>query len=896
MMKKLPALFCLLLLPVCALAQGRIEDELHWGLATVNPYGNRFEIDYVSPSVHKWYGQRHLPETYMGPWYQSDTRYAVEHYDRYVNNLLEGSDSYDTFGTYIGRGWLVYNWSQEQPLPRGSRIDKDTGGNAYQRFFGRLVVAGDRREGGNYRLMVGDEIYTFFTPLTFYKPRFNGVRMDYNNDRIQATLLASRPSAPDGEERTDVTQMLGGHAKVQLGERSSLGFTYVNAHNAQTELEFNEGNPLRGTLATQQNRTLDKLWVRVRDDSPGQGDAPAILADYEIVIEDREGNTYRGREVNLLPKITGGGNEGGRLVARDAENILLEYDLSRFKYEDITAAEITRATFELSVANDYRIEVASNVQTDGERFNPEIVFLPVRRSLGNVQDNSNTGFIKVDYGLPTANELLGTDWELIDWHGLSLRGEAVLNRRFFLYPNSVEKSHYQHSIDGTASYLQADWDLYPFALFFEGFNIEDEYTTNYWLVDKEGRIRYKDPVPQIIEFVDDDDDYNARPEWQRPDLERSAGGIVRAQRWDNVAWPGFDENGDFVNDHNQNRNSFPDYEEPFLRFRSDRPEFLFGLDMNHNGTTDRFENDNLPDYPYKSDHRGFNAHSKTNIGPNFALTLGRQHMKLISGDGETRAWYSLLSWKYRFKGGSGVRFFAHGASVNDNISDDLWLWFQPLGSPGRMREELDQLPLKDAWKSTLYADFDQRIGPDIRLLHRIKWDQVHQREKSTTDLFGFPARRASGFFGLINKAEWSVPVGLAVFEPRWKSEYRRDRPFTTRLSEAESLEETMFLLWTQPLFAESSGVSYFPRYGRQLFDSQVQVGLERSWFWMLEGAREEIAEDFNSWTLLLQLTNRVAYQGYQLVTRLGVQVEHQSFAKSASESASMLFLSMNAGL
>ena len=74
------------------------------------------------------------------------------------------------------------------------------------------------------------------------------------------------------------------------------------------------------------------------------------------------------------------------------------------------------------------------------------------------------------------------------------------------------------------------------------------------------------------------------------------------------------------------------------------------------------------------------------------------------------------------------------------------------------------------------------------------------------------------------------------------------------------------------------------------------MGLERSWFWMLDGAREEIAEDFNSWTLLLQLTNRVAYQGYQLVTRLGVQVERQSFAKSASESASMLFLSMNAGL
>ncbi|MFT7694880.1 MAG: hypothetical protein ACI8P2_003514, partial [Candidatus Latescibacterota bacterium] len=104
------------------------------------------------------------------------------------------------------------------------------------------------------------------------------------------------------------------------------------------------------------------------------------------------------------------------------------------------------------------------------------------------------------------------------------------------------------------------------------------------------------------------------------------------------------------------------------------------------------------------------------------------------------------------------------------------------------------------------------------------------------------------------------------------------------------------LLWTQPLFAESAGVSYFPRYGRQLFDSQLQIGIERSWFWMMDGMREEIAEDFGSWTLLLQLTNRVAYQGYQLVTRAGMQVERQNFARSATESASMLFLSMNAGL
>ena len=30
------------------------------------------------------------------------------------------------------------------------------------------------------------------------------------------------------------------------------------------------------------------------------------------------------------------------------------------------------------------------------------------------------------------------------------------------------------------------------------------------------------------------------------------------------------------------------------RYASDRPEFLFGVDMNNNGIIDRFENDDLP--------------------------------------------------------------------------------------------------------------------------------------------------------------------------------------------------------------------------------------------------------------------------------------------------------------
>ena len=80
-------------------------------------------MEYVSPSLHKWYAPRHLPETYMGPWYAQSTNYARDDYARYLSRLLEGEEAYDTFGNPLGRGWLVYSWMQEQPGPRGSVVD-----------------------------------------------------------------------------------------------------------------------------------------------------------------------------------------------------------------------------------------------------------------------------------------------------------------------------------------------------------------------------------------------------------------------------------------------------------------------------------------------------------------------------------------------------------------------------------------------------------------------------------------------------------------------------------------------------------------------------------------------------------------------------------------------------
>jgi hypothetical protein len=882
-------------------------------LGTPRSVTPRFELDYVTPQVHRWYGARHLPETYWQPWTSSGDNYASQTYSRYVDRLLEGDDFYDVLGSPLGRGWLVYSWTQEQPQALGSQIIKapsrdvrnsseasafGTGGGfpAYERYFNRLVISGDQRGSSAYRLMIGDAIYTMFTPLTFYKPAYNGLRIDLAGSRHSATMLLSRVSDPNGRvdaqagtstsgNGTGATHLMAGHLDLALGSLTRLGLSYVNVHSAHTQLPLNNGNPLNGTLTVLQNQPLRKLWVRLRDDSPSDGSDGAVLLAHDIVLVDTSGQQIRGSEVGFRPRIEGGVSQGGALVANGSEQILLEYDLQALDAAGIGSADLRGARIELDLANDYRVEVASNLQADGRGSAANTVFLTELRAEGNVGDRSNTGIVSLDYGLPVASEIYGVDWDLPSWRGLSLKGEVALNHRLRRYPNPVLDKHHQVSQTAGAGYAHLAYQRDPWMLFLETFSLDDDYGTSFWVSDPGGLLYFGTPIPQLYEFVDDDDDLNAVPEWQRP-FQPSADGI---------AWPGYDENQDGLNDHNQNFNFIPDYEEPFLRFRSDRPEFLFGLDMNHNGTIDRFENDERADYPYRTDHRGYNAYLRTNAGPDVEFTFGRQRMRQLAGDGHTRAWYALSLWDRPFRRGGGLRLFAYAALVQDTIADDLVQWFQPVDVRGRMQALPDELPMQDAWKNVLYAELQQHIGSGTRIEHRVKWEWRRQLD-SDASLRSREGRRSSGSLSMVNRGQWDIPVGLATLEPRIKSEFRRDRPFSLRRSESTTLEEIAILLWRQPVLAEHVAVGYFPGYGRQGFRTTLELGLETSRFWLLQGQRAEVETDFWRWTLVSQLTNRVAYEGYQLVTRTGLRLSGWRFDDGRSQHTNLLFLTINAGL
>ena len=112
--------------------------------------------------------------------------------------------------------------------------------------------------------------------------------------------------------------------------------------------------------------------------------------------------------------------------------------------------------------------------------------------------------------------------------------------------------------------------------------------------------------------------------------------------------------------------------------------------MNHNGTIDRFENDILPDYPYKKDHSGTTP-LQVEVIPGLKGVWGRQNMRLLSGDGHTRSHYYLATWVRCSRG--PPRLAAHGARVKDDIPDDLRQWVQPLDAPGRMVDVRDACPV-----------------------------------------------------------------------------------------------------------------------------------------------------------------------------------------------------------
>ncbi len=831
----------------------------------------------MTPSMRKWQYPQSLYNFYR--WTGEEySNYARDNYERYVSTELEGFRTYDMYGNYITRGFEVYNWTIDSPVTSGSTVRK---GPKYASWFSNLVVSSMSKGQFYSSMTVGEAIRATLTPLTFSKPAFNGVQWDFASDKYQATIVASRLASPGarilfenstGQVLGDMTNLFGFHSKMQLGDFSKLGFTYLNVSNFSTGRKFGD-NSLNGVLTEAQNGgNVETIVLRLSDDSPEDGRGGAQLFAERIIINGVD-------HPEIVPSPRGGVRRAGVIEANGAEALELTYNIARdFRQqpddEITTFQEIKEIEFELVIANDYRVEITSNLQVNGQG---EPVFLLVERAHGNVSDGSNQRFIRFEYGLPTGKDILGLSFDVDDVKGFNLRSEIALSRDYRRFPNQNFQEHELAKEDGVAYYVTASQDSYPWFAQGELYRMDPEYKTNAFITDARGFIDYGNPERYTFELVDDNDDQDRFPDWKRlwqngdnafGETPFGTGGQADPQ-----VFPGYDENSDFISDFNQNDNNVPDFAEPFLRYTVDPPEFLFGVDMNNNGTIDRFENDVYADYPYRQDRNGWNLYGGVNFSESLKLTLGRSSMDEISSKREADMNYAILTGQWNWPG-IDMRVFQYLRTAKDDIEDNVIEWVDPDG----FRDRIDPLITQDTFVYTGYLTFDYLRLKKLNIYNKVKYDFFKQRG-SESDI-----KDDRLFLGIINRVDYPVPIteNLSLW-PRWKSIFRKINP--TFSTELDITEWSQFYILTSKYYI--------------LPTTNLEYGVEFNLFRNLKDRPDILppgyVDDFTATVLAVQLSNKSAYLGYSLTMNTGFRWERRAF-EEATDTNTLVFIRVFAGL
>ncbi len=959
----------------------RLGEEVFYSTSGVPIYTHALD-----PTVHRWY----VPATMFAELGRSQWEYTNfarprDRYRRYTDRDLAGAYFYDVYGNLTTRGWLVYDWRQSQPQISESSSITQAGGR-YDTWFNRLVISSDRKGEYAVSVLIGDEVSALLTPMTFRKAGFNGVVTSLEAGPYRTTGVFSRISDPwlgVGTSTTqNMTNLMGGRVEVDVTDALTLGFNLVNSHNNNGALDTWEGNPLKGYLAPEQlSSAISMLVVRLSDDSPEDGGGAVLVSDdieitTTLMRRVAVGDTFTtvprdtvivGSSIGFEPIaglqfLTGEVGIGeGKLVegfrtADGSDTIVLNYlldvppvvtgDEHRAQLEPLTLRSLLQTQvgldsdevqdallairnlrMRLILANDYRVEVTSDRQTDKSGV-PQ--FRPVTRAEGNIKNRLNQREIVFDYGLPTANTIIGLTAEVRDFHGIDLYGEVNVNTQYRKYPGLGRERH--RAISGIRGDRNAlGWMVNmswrgdgPFSLFAEGFGMDDEYTTSVLPQDRSGLPDYSPDATSLrYEWVDDNDDNDRQPDWHRvregsfvPRRGFAESSIDGRGVPDPDVFPGYDENLDFISDFNQNStperpNFFPDYDEPFLRYSSDRPEFLFGIDLNNNGWIERFENDDEPDYPYRRDHFGYNLYGRAELARS-KLTLGQLQQDEGKSRRRNHTRYGMFTYEGDWPALGRLRVFDMLKSAKDTIADDLIQWVmepveegRPTGSSGQMEPIADPLAAEDTWINTFYTDWEYESPLNWKTFHRFKWETWKQRDADvritlddagdTLSVFdplgpeGRLGREDSGFFGFINKVEYVHRLGNFTLSPRFKSEFLRRTPFTVTREKQRSWDGIGFFLVEFPILKRT----------------RIKAGLEQRFFYNLKGdegdlAMGDISGDFRGTAAAIQLTNVSDYLGYALTTQVGFRIDRRSLEviddDPESTTAGLGYMTVFAGL
>jgi len=230
-------------------------------------------------------------------------------------DLEEENRRFDLFGDLLIDGVDIIEYSETRRDAPGIRGSFETRNARYQRFFQKLVIANEGFGNWSTRLIVGDHIRTFFTPMTLNVPNYNGIRLDGASRKSRFSLIASHLRDPvvlgSGlaldqsieERRIFGVSLFGVHLESQIGGLLKLGTTYVNVHRFDSEASA-KVNSLKGTVPGVMQGGLRKVFVFFTDDSPHDGFAGASVYELDMFVDGRPVPPVRvGRIESLLDQI-----------------------------------------------------------------------------------------------------------------------------------------------------------------------------------------------------------------------------------------------------------------------------------------------------------------------------------------------------------------------------------------------------------------------------------------------------------------------------------------------------------------------------------------------------------------------------------------------------------------
>jgi hypothetical protein len=585
-------------------------------------------------------------------------------------------------------------------------------------------------------------------------------------------------------------------------------------------------------------------------------------------------------------------------------------------------------------ADKYPDETPAINHYDSTLFGRPTPFFTVERAEGNIQDASNKRWVTYSYGLNSGMSVYGINFKF-KWNGFDIEGEYNTSTSFRKYP-LLSAPHIEQN--GTAYYLKGKKTIGRLTLGGEVYRIDPLYTTAlniytlensyYSFLNTDRTISYTPPDqlgysaddvnrgPENLlpggayySLVDDNDDndrwedgfyfYNARPAGfsnntdvlhpnltdvhpyslgYRQNVNELSGFTDIIRKPDTGIFPGKDKDRDGIPDDDRNSNGIPDYNENFMTYYSDPPQFEAGDDWNNNGVIDEQENDIYPDYPYEPDIKGSHYFAQLEVMKDLMVGVGTINETAIARGGGNNVNYFKTTYNISTPRFGAIELYYTVKRVHDNIRNNGFQFSGVVNLNPTPIYVTDPLLYRNSLAHTLY------IGTKYQQIRNLNIENNVRYESNTLYRVGNPTlekvrlnqlvdEQFSGVrssVGLVNKIDYTLGFLNNKFLVRPQFKIRTYKVVTKNTfedgSEGTTINtniQTIIPIVRVDYRVTENTELHFGVQGTSAF------GLTDALLYKVRNLRNNIG-DINAATTAFSLTNRTQYSGYNIVVDFGV--------------------------